>query len=729
MRPNHPSSHVRAQSGNRRLFFRYLVLALLVVALVSIVIFGYYKQQRIRQLHASVEALANTRSQVDLIDDAIQHMYAAENQFRFFTLTYRNEYFSQYIGSLNAVAADIDSLQARRRRQGNLKGLLEDKEHKAGVFLQVRLMMDSMLAVNQEWDTTLERTLLQPPNSKLFKPQVKTDTLREGKILVTSAPKKKRLLGRLADAIKNKKGGDTIVEQNEQIVKTSINSDHSFKNAEQELSRIQAYYDKAFRQISQGHANLNEKELEMMLSNDRLLKTMLTGLSTLKDEENEAARLKQLAMKDDISILLNDLDTDTFSVLLLILALTVFILYMLWRSYRSGVRLNKARNHAVQFSKLKSDFVASMSHEIRTPLSSVIGFSEQLGKTRLDLDQEEMVDAINLSANMLLSVVNNVLDFSKLEEDKLKLEKVAFAPGKLIEDISKGLSIQASKKGIELHTHYHFPKEKMVNGDAFRLKQILFNLAGNAIKFTQKGSVTIDASFKTEAGRFILDVAIIDTGIGIEKKYLPRIFEEFTQAESIKDSTVHAEGTGLGLTIVKRIIDLHGGTLTVDSTPGKGSTFRFKIPYKPVDAQMVLITAKANIPSTALPKISHVLVVDDNVLNRRLLEMILQKINVSYLTASNGKEALELLEVNDFDIVLTDIQMPEMDGLTLARIIRRHNDPHKAGLPILAITGNVLKEDLDTYMAAGINSYILKPFKEKEVLEKIRMFREKESIS
>lgn len=715
-------SNLRMQSGNRHLLYRYVLLAILVLLLVGLVVISYYKQHRFKQLNDAVMELTDVRGEVEQIDNAIQNMYAAENHFRLFTLTYDKEHLNQYIAALNNAAAELDSLENRDRREGNLKGLLADKTRKTGVYISVRSMMDSLMTINKEWDSTREWTIPQPATASLFRQQVKVDSITSR--TETQPAKRKKLFGRIADAISNKERKDTATSS--QVVKTVISADNSAEAEQynrQQLKKINEYYNEAFRRISEGHARLNRREYEMVISNDRLLKTLLSNLNLLKDEEVNVAHQKQLALRDNIGLKLNDLNSDTLYILLFIAGLSIAILILLWYNYRTGVYLNSARHHADRFSKLKSDFVASMSHEIRTPLSSVIGFSEQLGKTRLDGEQSEYVDAINISANMLLSVVNNVLDFSKLEENKLTLELKPFSPGKILDGITKGLSVKAAEKGILLQTRYDFSKETLVNGDVFRLKQILFNLAGNAIKFTSKGGVTIDASLRPEKEKLLLDVTVTDTGIGIEKKYLPFIFEEFTQAAS---NNAKAEGTGLGLTIVKRIIDLHGGTVQVNSTPGKGSSFRFSIPYKPAAPQTAPVAGKTA-PAAVMPKVSQVLLADDNTLNRRLLELILKKIKVDFRSAADGREALTLLEQHDFDIILTDIQMPVMDGLALARHIRRLADPKKASLPILAITGNVVKEDLDSYMAAGMNGYILKPFREKDVLEKITLFRGKEA--
>lgn len=682
----------------QRLAYGYILLAILVILLVSIVLFGFFKQQRIKQLNSSVNELAHTEANMERIDHAVFTMYEAENHFRFFTLTYQNIHFARYSKALAALTADLDTLQ-----NNELKNMLQDKAHKSSIFLKVKAATDSLLNMNQKWDTTKEREIFGPVANVQFKQDIQIDTL-------SSNVKKRKLFGRVADAISNKKSNTAPT-----VIKTTTTTDPRYNK--QQLENIHAYYNNLFKNIISGHSNLNRKELEMITSNDQLLKSLLADLQLLKHERQEASLQTRAALNNDIGIQLSKLNRETSFGLLLILLLAIAILVLIWFSYRNGLQLDRARNKAIRFSKLKSDFVASMSHEIRTPLGSVIGFSEQLGKTNLNQEQEEILDAINLSANMLLSVVNNVLDFSKLEEKKLTLEFSPFSPKKVIEDIAKGMYIQAYRKNIKLHTQCDFAKESMVEGDEFRLKQILFNLVGNAIKFTSEGSVSIKANLKAQADKQVLSVAITDTGAGIDRRHIRHIFDEFTQVSSAHDSHAREDGSGLGLTIVKSIVELHGGKLDVDSVPGQGSTFSFTIPYMPA---ATVDPTPALPPDHPLPKMMHVLVVDDNNMNRRVLEMILLKINTTFHSATNGIEALHLVEEHDFDMVFTDIQMPEMDGLTLARNIRQLKDRDKAGLPIIAITGNAVKEDLDRYLDAGINSYILKPFREKEILEMLR---------
>ncbi|MGN7722753.1 ATP-binding protein [Chitinophaga sp. 22620] len=692
--------------SSRNHFLRYLLIAGLIITLVSLVLAVHVRQQRSARLENAVRQLSSAGEQMEWIDHAVINLYAAENHFRYFTLTYGNEHFNNYSNALQQVAADLDSLEAHRIRQEDLGGMLKDVERKSNLFLQVKQGMDSLLINRVSWDTSAAHNAFAAMPSFRFSQKIQVDTISAG----AKNGKRKKLFGRLADAIAPKK--------NKPDTAKTIRTVYSVESPNHEqMEQIHAYYNNLYKKIAQGQMNLNNTELGMITSSDRLLKALQADLASLKKEEIVASAHKKEILAADIGRLLAGLDRATLRGVWLISLLTLLILFLLWFDYRKGLRLQKAKQSAEKYSKLKSDFVASMSHEIRTPLNSVIGFSEQMAKTKMDHEQEEIMNAINLSAGVLLNIVNNVLDFSALEQGKLALDTAVFSPRKAIEDTIRGLHIQASRKKLDLLSDIRFPKETMVEGDAFRLKQVLFNIIGNAIKFTNEGGVKVNADLQTLDGKAMLKISVADTGIGIDPKHLPYIFDEFTQVPGAKGTSGRHEGSGLGLTIVRKIVELHGSTLEVESVPGKGTTFRFTLPYQPASHTIIIHQPP---PARAKPRQSHILVVDDNNLNRRLLEMILERLNITFVSAGNGVEALKLMAENQFDVVLTDIQMPEMDGLTLARRIRGLSDPQKSRLPILAITGNVVKEDLETYMAAGIDGYVLKPFKEAEILEKLR---------
>lgn len=361
-------------------------------------------------------------------------------------------------------------------------------------------------------------------------------------------------------------------------------------------------------------------------------------------------------------------------------------------------------------------------HEIRTPLNSVIGFSEQLGKESLHPEQKEQVDAIRSSSEMLLELVNEILDFSKYETGKMSFDRTPFMPGKVMENVFSSMHIHATKKHILLENQISIDKTLCCEGDKMRLKQVIMNLLGNAIKFTANGKVILSADIENQPNNCILlKVTVTDTGLGIAKDDLPYIFEEFSQVASAQMVTRH-KGTGLGLAICKKIIELQGGSISVSSEPGKGSAFSFELPLtkceldEPHQTQLFSDELMADLVND-----KRVLFVEDNQLNVLLGSTILKKWKIKYDIAYNGKEAFNLFEKNNYDVLLTDIQMPEMNGMQLTELIREYPNAYKSNIPIMALTANVLKEDRDIYFKAGITDVILKPFLEKNLIEKIAL--------
>lgn len=719
--------------SEKKTFYHFALIAFLVIALTAIFSIGFFRQKSSRQLSSSVKELVGVHTDIARIDGVIQSMYAAENYFRFYTLTYERSYYNKYTAELNSIAVQLDSLSnADKESSDRLQALLVNKEKRASIFVKVKQMTDSLLLFSQKIDSLQPAAIsLAGARSLLPHTRTRTDTI------ITVAPQsgRKKLFGRIKDAISNKPTKQT----SQKIIRSSIDSSSGSTVAEsQQLRKLQQYYDQHYKNAVRNHRNLNQKEYEMVMANENLFKELQHQLSALKSEELAAADKRRIIIGENIDQTIYKLDRNALWMILLMLVLLAFIFYSIIRLYRNDRRLLQAKKEAERFAKLKSEFIATLSHEIRTPLNSLVGYSEYLAKSSLPQEQVETVDAIKLSSDMLLSVVNNILDFSRMETNRLQLSNAAFSPREVIEGVAKGLRIQAQKKELTLITHVYFSGAIKLKGDSFRLKQIVVNLVGNAIKFTSKGSITISATLQHDGDKRLLKVAVADTGIGIAPDDLPIIFEEFTQAGKQKDRAERHEGSGLGLYIIKKIIDLHKGKITVQSTPGKGSEFRFEIPYPAADGPSGSDNAiKPTIPNsnTDMTTPQHpastsgqpgekpvLLVAEDNVLNRKMLAMILDQAGYPFTLAADGREALDLFRQHKFDMVLTDIDMPTMDGITLTSEIRRMQDDIKSVVPILAITGNVLDEDLVQYTKAGVDGFIFKPYRLEEVTEKIVQF-------
>lgn len=387
------------------------------------------------------------------------------------------------------------------------------------------------------------------------------------------------------------------------------------------------------------------------------------------------------------------------------------------------LRVQKER--AVQSERAKQQFLANMSHEIRTPMNAIMGMTGILKRSPHSPEQKTYLNAIAQSSENLLVILNDILDLSKLEAGRIEFERIPFEPRAVVANVCDILHFRAEEKGLLLRTVVDPTVPHRLQGDPTRLNQIVLNLAGNAVKFTEHGTVTIHVACGTEPvrspDRITLVVSITDTGIGIPPDRLERIFEEFTQAYS--DTTRKYGGTGLGLTISKRLTDLQGGTIAVTSEQGKGSTFTVSIPYSIAGGSGGDVPARAmdREPDPTALRDLRILLAEDNAFNAMVAQDELADAipGARVEVAANGRIAVELVKANDYDLILMDVQMPEMNGYDATRAIRALPGD-KGRIPIVAMTANVLKEEVERCREVGMNSYAPKPFKREELEAAIR---------
>ncbi|SEG38690.1 hybrid sensor histidine kinase/response regulator [Flavobacterium urumqiense] len=380
--------------------------------------------------------------------------------------------------------------------------------------------------------------------------------------------------------------------------------------------------------------------------------------------------------------------------------------------------LIKAKDLAEQSTRVKEQFLTNMSHEIRTPMNGIIGFAKILEGTNLDSEQRQSVNAIKRAGNNLMVVINDILDFSKIEADKMIFEEVNFSLSNNIKAVIELLSPIATDKKIKLIFDIDSQINDFLIGDPTRLSQILINLIGNAVKFTDKGYVELIVSQvkETETATF-LQFAIIDSGVGIPHDKIDSIFESFNQASN--EMTRKFGGTGLGLTITRRLIELQGGSISVESEIGKGSKFSFLIQFKKAQNGIVkTVKIEKELSSTDFLKDINILLVEDNELNQLLTVKVFEKFDKTIDIADNGKIAIEKIEKNNYDIILMDIQMPEMDGIELTQYIRTNFGP-KSKIPIIALTAHATLLEEQRCLESGMNDYLSKPFDFNELIEKI----------
>ena len=414
--------------------------------------------------------------------------------------------------------------------------------------------------------------------------------------------------------------------------------------------------------------------------------------------------------------------------LLIILFIVGVLVYNIYKMVNYENEILEARERALKLAQVKSRFLSNMSHEIRSPLTAIMGFTEIIDKIEIDTEKKNYLHAIKTSSEHLLSTVNDVLDFSKLDAGKLKLERQPFYIASAIEEVAFALSsTSAANKGIKVDSIIELDKNLAVKGDLFRLKQILYNLLSNAIKFTEKGNVTIIANISgTTEKQVMIKIAVADTGIGIPNDQIKTVFEEFTQVtnnSTSKDTRRSIKGTGLGLSICKMLVELQGGTIGVESKLNQGSVFTFAIPYEVANDKVANekeLTAKNPISSTLKDK--RVLVIEDNDVNIMLLTMLLKKVGIVYDIAKDGEIGLQLVKDNKYDIILTDINVPKLTGDEIAILVRQFTDESKRNIPIVGLTATIVQDDLDEYIASGINEVLVKPFKQDELYATIEKY-------
>lgn len=380
--------------------------------------------------------------------------------------------------------------------------------------------------------------------------------------------------------------------------------------------------------------------------------------------------------------------------------------------------LIEARNMAERNAKAKEEFLANMSHEIRTPMNAILGFGKLLAETPLNPQQQEYLHAIDASGEALLAIINDILDLSKIEAGKLYFEHHPFSLSEMLKSLSAIFQPKAKENEIEFEWLLGPGVPDMLEGSATRLNQVLMNLLGNAFKFTSHGEINIEVKLKSQEGdqlRLFFEVA--DTGIGIPEDKLESIFESFTQASN--DTTRKYGGTGLGLTICKRIVELQGGRIGVQSEPGEGSVFFFELDFKIPSEQTISQTKIQESKTSVSSKSLNVLFAEDNKMNQRLATIVLEKLGHRVRLAETGTQVLHYIQQETPDIVLMDIQMPEMDGYEATKLIRESNQTEIKNLPIIALTAHALREEVDKCLAAGMNAFISKPFQAQTLQAKM----------
>ena len=389
-------------------------------------------------------------------------------------------------------------------------------------------------------------------------------------------------------------------------------------------------------------------------------------------------------------------------------------------------QLRLALENAEAANSAKSEFLANMSHEIRTPMNAVVGLANLLQTDDLPVaKQREFLRTLQLSSQQLLQLINDLLDISKLENQQVELEQMPFTMAEVLEEVVRIQEVRAKEKKLQLVLNHQLtpPQRDTFIGDPSRLRQVLMNLVSNAIKFTQTGEVAITVEYSSsEDGRMIAAIAVRDTGIGIAPEHQETIFQKFTQADS--SITRRYGGTGLGLSICKRIVEMFGGDIAVESVVGKGSCFTIYLPLTPRHGKKDGTTEEESMQHVETAgRRARILLVEDYWANVLVATAILENLGYEYAVAENGKQALETFCNGEFDGILMDVQMPEMDGIAATEAIRLwEGEQNRTACPIIGMTAHALKGDRERCLRAGMDDYLSKPFQPRELEEKLQRY-------
>ncbi|PYF74233.1 ATP-binding protein [Pedobacter nutrimenti] len=696
--------------------FRYSVIIFVVLVLCLFGFFLYQRSVKVAALKENLARLVDLQEDYAKLDSCVYVLYQADNSSKLYEATASKDYlqkFSLQMQKASALLNDLDAALEDKGKKGSFPGLPREKKLKTENYLKVRKLTDSLILGFSKLGL-IERSAQQPPTlvpgmGKEVKTIVHFDTIKK------AAPKKK-FFGRLGEAFSGKAHvkDSVIVVKRESKKVVSVPSRHFSKK---QLKKLDNYY----RELYAASGKLKKEEKDILAVNGKLLEEIISVLRRFKKEEIGAMLQERTLVGAELQQQVRSLNGISIFNGILLLSLIVVIVYHTFKLYKNEKLLLNLSKRSSQEVHSKSRFLANMSHELRTPLNSVIGFSEQLGKSPLNEGQSEQLRAIRKSSEMLLELVNEILDFSKYEVGKINFEYIPFIVEEEINEVFNSMNVLAANKNVTLINKVFLAKELCLGGDKLRLKQVVMNLLTNAIKFTSEGEVTLKVQFIQEEKRAgILKAQIEDTGIGIAREDLDYIFDEFSQVYS--PSRTKQQGTGLGLAICKKIVELQGGKISVSSVPDKGSVFSFEIPYALDEMPEKLVVTDKRPGLSSILEGKRILLVDDNKMNILLAQTILKKWKMDYDSAFDGKEALDLFRKNSYDLVLTDIQMPVMGGVELTHEIRYNGGIEKSGIPILGVTAHVLQENRDAYLKVGMNDLVLKPFLEKELIDQIKKY-------
>lgn len=692
-----------APSTSRATFAWTAVLTILLAAFAFATLLTNSKSETIK---SNVQILQVQKDNYLKLDTCITILYAAENNSRFFVVTQDSAYIKAYNKQLQAVIKILDRYQAERAyANSSLSRLVHEKQVKDQEFINMRLMVDSLLAFSMD----NSHVKVSHPAKPAQKVHASVKAEETDSVIATEKKQKRKLVKRLMDAIKDV---DSVNKQTLRTRSTTVLNQDSVKIYLEPLSIQNPVA------IQKARRDLSVSEQKLLSANSLLFANLQNAMQELKSQEQFEIKQLRASLLASTQAKSEEMSMLMWISVGLVSMLAIVIMFNLAKLYKKDATIRAFADVTAKASTRKGEFLAQVTHEFRTPLNAIIGFSNLIDTENLGHDQQSSFASIKSASQMLLTLVNEILDFSKFESARITLLEEPFRPVDIVEEAVSMLSVLANEKKITLSKQFDPNSSLTLIGDNFRIKQIVINLISNAIKFTpEHGAIMVRLRTENQSkDKCTMVLSVKDSGVGIAREHLDSIFENFTQIDH-GDRKVRQAGTGLGLAICKRIVDMYGGQIKVESVLGEGSEFTVRIPLTISKTAMIASpNSKLKIDTTAILNNKKLLIADDTKMNLILISRIIDKLGASYDLAENGQIAFEMFEANSYDLVITDIAMPIMDGIELTKQIRQYPVSEKAGVPVVGFTGYIDEHNLSQFRAAGMNDILPKPFDENHFI-------------
>ncbi|MCV9387995.1 ATP-binding protein [Reichenbachiella ulvae] len=690
----------------KKSYYPYFLSASLLLVIVGASVIGYFAYRNLNHIVSTLEEEVKPNMDLILLGELSISLEEMENAIEGFVFDHDSTYMDVFGQSMRQSIKGVDQLKKRSsdphllNQLDELQNLILDKATllKQASELNPISMSEAMEGIKKISKEQKPKSTAEKAN---IKPSISQDTSNEK---ADENEKKESFWSRLL--------GKKKEEENEEITEATTTNTTEEANSDEDArfwEDINNQLDSIARNAEKEAYNQKMKEYTLYQDHLEVDKQITAAINEI--ENYQVDRIKQMAKYAEDRARFTNRYISIFSVMasiILLMSLVVLFIYMV-RSRKYQEVLSQARQSALNTAKEKEQFLANMSHEIRTPMNAIAGFSQVLLQGQLTDQQQNQVGIIKKSSDHLLYILNDILDFTKIQSGNFKLETEAFVPETVIQETLDLLLPKAHEKGLYLKAN-NTDTSSPVSGDPYRLKQILLNLVFNAIKFTEKGGITIDAKWIQE--NKVLQFSVTDTGIGIPKEKQASIFSEFEQVSASDRMT----GTGLGLAISKKLIDLQKGQISLTSRPGHGTSFSIAIPYQ--EAETEGLQKKNDTRQQFNLAGLHILIADDELFNRKLLQTILDGQNITFEETVDGQTTYDLLNQKPFDLILLDFRMPKLSGPQISKKIKSEEGLNQS-TPIIGLTATVSDEDILEAKNSGIDHILRKPFDTQDLIQLI----------